>query len=223
VGPIAAASPLPDPETIRPTAEAVLRRPDYHLGPQSDLGPVLLKWFLRLLRWVAKPFQWLLDALEGLPGWLRWPIVVGLVVLLTLLVVHIGYTIVRAISGPRKKQGIPAGVRPARSDPAALERQAGEAASRGDFITAIRLLFLACLLRLERPETRTARAGATNREHLRRHRDSPVFEPLKVFVETIETGWYGRGACGAGDFEACSAAYARIRDFAQQPPYAQRA
>ncbi len=214
MSPIDAASSLPDPETIRRTAEQVLRRPDYQLDPQSDLGPALLKWLLRLLHWVAKPFQWLLDALAGLPGWMRWPIVVGLAILLILLVLHIGYTIVRAISGPRRKRGLAAAVRPTRSDPASLERQAGEAVSRADFITAIRLLFLACLLRLESAEKRTSRAGATYREHLRRRQDSPVYEPLKLFVEVIETRWYGRGVCGREDFEACSAAYARIRDFA---------
>ena len=42
-----AASPLPDPETIRRTAEQVLRRPDYQLDPQSESGRTLLEWLLR--------------------------------------------------------------------------------------------------------------------------------------------------------------------------------
>jgi len=104
-----------------------------------------------------------------------------------------------------------------------LERQAAEAVSRGDFITAVRLLFAACLLRLELAEKRPFLAGTTNREHLRRHRDSPVFEPLRLFVEIIDTRWYGRGICGLEDFEACRAAHARIRDFAQEPLHAHRA
>ena len=108
MGPMPAASPLPDPETIRRTAEQVLRRPDYQLDPQPDSGPTLLELLQRFFRWILTPFQWLLDALEGLPGWLRWPIAVGLAALLILLVLHLGYTIVRAVRGPRQKRGLAA-------------------------------------------------------------------------------------------------------------------
>ena len=154
MGPMPAASPLPDPETIRRTAEQVLRRPDYQLDPQPDSGATLLAWLLRLLHWILTPFRWLFDVLAGLPDWLRWPIVLGLAALLILLVLHIGYTIVRAVSGPGQKRGLAAALPRTPRDPAALERQAAEAVSRGDFITAIRLLFLACLLRLELAEKR---------------------------------------------------------------------
>lgn len=223
MGPTPAAAPLPDPETIRRTAEEVLRRPDYQLGPPSDAGATLLAWWYRLLYWILTPIRWLLEALSGLPDWLRWPIVLGLVALLILLVFHIGYTIVKAVTGPRQRRGLAGAVGRTPRDPAALERQASEAVARGDFLTAIRLLFAACLLRLEAAEKRTFRPGTTNREHLRRHRDSPVFEPLQQFVETIETRWYGQGVCGPEDYEACRAAHARIRDLAQEPTHAQRA
>ena len=223
MGPMPAASPLPDPETIRRTAEQVLRRPDYQLDPQADSGLTLLELLLRVFRWILTPFQWLIGALAGLPGWLRWPIALGLVALLVLLVFHIGYTIVGAVRGPRQKRGLAAALPRASRDPAALEREAAEAVSRGDFITAVRLLFAACLLRLELAEKRPFLAGTTNREHLRRHRDSPVFEPLRQFVEIIETRWYGRGLCGAEDFEACRVAHARIREFTQEPLHAHRA
>ncbi len=223
MGPMPVASPLPDPETIRRTAEQVLRRPDYQLNPQPDSGPALLELLLRFFRWILTPFQWLLDALAGLPGWLRWTIALGLAALLLLLVFHIAYTIVSAVRGPRQKRGLAAALPRTSRDPAALERQAAEAVSRGDLITAIRLLFAACLLRLELAEKRPCRAGTTNREHLRRHRDSPVFEPLRLFVEIIDTRWYGRGICGPEDFEACRAAHARIRDFAQELLHAHRA
>ncbi len=154
MGSMPAASTLPDPETIRRTAEEVLRRPDYQLNPQSDSGRIILELLARVLRWVLTPFQWLLDALGGLPAWLRWPIVIGLAALLVLLVLHIGYTIVRAVSGPRQKRGLAAAVPRTPRNPAALERRAAEAVSRGDFMTAIRLLFMACLLRLELAEKR---------------------------------------------------------------------
>lgn len=223
MGPTPAASPLPDPETIRRTAEEVLRRPDYQLEPPSEAGATILEWLYRLLRWIITPIQWLADALGGLPGWLRWPVALGLVAVLILLVLHIGYTIVMAVVAPGRRRGLAAAVGRTPRDPAALERQASEAVSRGDFITAIRWLFAACLLRLERAEKRTFLLGTTNREHLRRHEDSPVYEPLKQFVETIEARWYGQGICGPEDYEACRAAHARIRDLAQEPTDAHRA
>jgi hypothetical protein len=223
MGPTPAASPLPDPDTIRRTAEQVLRRPEFRLDPQPDSGAWLLRWLMRILRWVAAPFRWLFDALEGLPDWLRWLVVIGLVVLLVLLVLHIAYSIVVAVRGPRMRRGPAAAVGAAPRDPVVLEGQAAESVARGDFLTAIRLLFLACLLRLEKAEQRVFRAGTTNREHLRRHRGSPVFEPLGQFVEIIETRWYGQGACGPEDFDACRAAHARIRDWAEEALHAHRA
>jgi hypothetical protein len=213
-------SRLPDPETIRRTADEVLRRPDYQLHPQPDAGATFVELLFRFFRWILTPFQWLLDALAGLPGWLRWPIVIGLAALLVLLVLHIAYTIASAVRGPKRKRGVSGAVLSTPRDPAVLERQAAEAVSRGDFITAVRLLFAACLLRLELAEKVAFRAGTTNREHLRRHQGSPVFDPLKLFVEIIETRWYGLGVCGREDFEACRAAHARIRDFAQEPAHA---
>ena len=129
MGPMPAASPLPDPETIRRTAEQVLRRPDYQLDPQPDSGATLLEWLLRFLRWILTPFQWLLDALAGLPGWLRWPIVLGLAALLILLVFHIGYTIVR------RRARAPAEARPGRGSSAyvARSRRARTPGGRGGF------------------------------------------------------------------------------------------
>jgi hypothetical protein len=223
MGPMPADSLLPDPETIRRTAEEVLRRPHYQLNPQPDSGRVLLEMLLRFLRWISSPFQWLLGALNGLPEWLRWLVVIALLALLILLVLHIAYTIIRAVTGPRVERGPSRSLPVTPRDPVAVEHQAADAVSRGDFITAIRLLFLACLLRLEQAEKRTSRAGTTNREHLRRHRSSPVFEPLNVFVEMIETRWYGRGVCGLDEFETCRAAHAQIRAFAQERPHAHRA
>ncbi len=212
-----------DPETIRRTAEQVLRRPEFQLDPTPESGTTILEWTLRVLRWILEPFRWLFNAMEGLPDILRWLIVVALFAALVLLVLHIAYTFVQAVAGPTRVRGLSATARATPRDPSSIERGASEAASRGDHLTAIRLLFAACLLRLEAAEKRIFRPGTTNREHLKRHRKSPVFEPLKVFVDTIETRWYGQGECGPDDFEVCRAAHARIRDLAQEHADAHRA
>ena len=139
------------------------------IGSAARFGAHASRMAAPLLRWILTPFQWLLDALAGLPGWLRWPIALGLVALLIVLVFHIGYTIVGAVRGPGRSRrpgrcgaAYCRAIRPARTP-------GGRGGSRGDLITAIRLLFVACLLRLELAEKRLF-AGTTNREHLRRHR-----------------------------------------------------
>ena len=217
------ASSLPDPEIIRRTAEEVIRRPAFQLDPQPESGTTFLELLLRFLEWISTPFRWLSEALSGLPVWLRWPIVVGLATLVVVLVLHIIYTIVVAIRRPARRAGLAVIDARTQHDPTAIERQAAQEVARGDFIAAIRLLFRASLLRLDLAEKSKTRVGTTNREYLRRHQNSPVFEPLKLFVETIDAKWYGREVCGPEDHEACLTAHSRIRQLAKDALHAHRA
>jgi hypothetical protein len=205
-----AASSMMDAETIRQTAAEVIRQPKYKL----DATPLEIDWsssiILRALRWILSPFIWLDEKLHGLPETLRWLIIIGLAVLLVLLIVHLSYTLYSALRGRRRDREIEFAEESVPRDPAGLERQAHDAAGRGDYIGAVRLLFRACLRHIEQTEHRALAAGATNREVLRRHRDSGTFAPLKLFVDTIETKWYGRGACGSDDYAACRVAYLDI-------------
>ena len=75
---------------------------------------------------------------------------------------------------------------------------------------AVRLLFRACLLRLELAESRKYRGGTTNREVLLRHRNTAVYEPIRLFVETLEVKWYGLGECSLSDYESCRLAHAEL-------------
>ncbi len=214
-----AAPPLPDAETIRRTAAEVIARPDYQRDPQADSGATLLELLLRGLDWVLTVIGRFLNALHGLPTWLQLIVVIGLVIALLALVAHIGYTIYNIFRQPVRNKAFQAAARAAR-DPAAYESQVAAAVASGDFSLAVRLLFRACLLRLDLAERRAARAGATNREYLGRYRGAPIFEPLKLFVETIDAKWYGRGLCGRADYEACLAAHAVISRHAKDVAHA---
>lgn len=206
---------LPDPEIIRRTAEEVIRRPAFRLDAQPESGEKFLNYLLQFLDWIFTPFRWLAELLSGLPFWLRWPIFIALTALVVALVLHIICTLVMAIRRPVRSAGLATLDARTRDDPEAIERQAAEAVARGDYIAAIRLLFRASLLRLDRAEKRQTRVGTTNREYLQRHRESPVFEHLKLFVETIDSRWYGRETCRPEDYEVCLAAHARIRQLAK--------
>jgi hypothetical protein len=50
----------------------------------------------------------------------------------------------------------------------------------------------------------------TNREHLLRCRGTEFFEPMHLFVDTIDRKWYGDGRCGSADLAACRDAHQRI-------------
>lgn len=201
---------LPDPDTIRRTAADVVQRSEFRLDPESNADEVLLRLLLRgmeLLGWI---FRWLFQLVEGLPEWLQWVIVVGLVLIVVLISAHLIYTICSLFWGVQRPRGEVLTMPRVVVDPANLERQSAEAAARGDCSLAVRLLFRAGLLRLEKAEDRKLRGGTTNREVLQRHRHAPVYEPMKVFVEIIETKWYGMGDCSLADYETCRVAHAEL-------------
>lgn len=201
---------LPPPDAIREKARVVVARPDYQLDAgRSESGR---QWWLSILRWILAPFRWLFEALEGLPDALRWLVVIVLAIVCVALISHIVWSFVVAIRGPRRKTSRVAARRAERHiDPADLVREAETLQASGEYIKAVRLLFRASLLRLERLENRQFRPGFTNRALLARYRSSPMREPLSRFVETIDTKWYGDEVCGEPDYVACRMEHDRLQ------------
>jgi hypothetical protein len=174
------------------------------------------RWLLQFLRWILKPFEWLFNALDGLPDAIRWLVVVGLALLLLLLLGHIVWTFIVAIRrAPVRSRRLNA-ERDRAIDPADLEREAETRGARGDYIEAIRLLFRAAVLRLQRAEKRPFRPGFTNRELLRRYQSSPLFDPLKGFVETIDAKWYGLQPCNPEDYAVSRVRHIELRKLIEE-------
>lgn len=207
---MAAPAMLPDADTIRRTADEVIRRPEFLLDHELDSDGMLVSFYLRVLRAVLGAIQWLFSFLDGLPPVLWWLVVIGLTVVLIVLLTHMGYAVASLFRGGKRGGISITKLGKIQADPETLERLSAEAAARGDCSTAIRLLFKACLLRLEKAESKRLRGGTTNREVLRRHRNTPVYEPIKLFVEIIETKWYGPGVCTEADYQACLTAHAEL-------------
>jgi len=220
---MATALPLPEPNVIRRIAEEVIQRPEFRVEPVGDNSDTMRDLILRMSWWILKPILWLFELTTGLAEWLRWPVTIGLIVVLVLLVGHIVYTVWTALRGPKHVSSFASESKRRRLDPATLERQANEALARHDYTTAIRLLFRAVLLWLEEYENRKFRAGTTNREYLRRYRSSPIFQPMKSFVETIDVKWYGLGTCSIEDYETCRLAHTQIRQMTRERKNAYRA
>jgi hypothetical protein len=206
-------SALPPPDAIREAAREVISREYFDLGvaPRQDVTPFLL----RLIEWMLKPFRWLFDSLEGWPESVRWIVVVLSVLICVALIGHIIYSFAAAIRGPATRRRQQYMTSSKEVDPAALEQDAEQAGTSGDYIGAIRLLFRAALRRLELAEKRKLRPGCTNREIVRRYRSTPISSSIERFVETIENKWYGSEACERQDYLACHDELARIREYVQ--------
>ncbi|MCY3021949.1 MAG: DUF4129 domain-containing protein [Planctomycetota bacterium] len=201
--------PLPPPETIRTLAEEVIRRPDYSLEPGADLS-FIAKYIKSVVEWIGSFFQ----SLYELSPPLYFGTMILLFLILIVLVAHIVYSFRLALQGHRTILAMSEQEELALETPEAWEQKAAQALAKDDYITAVRCLFRASLLRLETAKKKTVRRGQTNREYLRRFRDTPAFEPLGALVEVIDNKWYAGAGCSPEDYQSGAQAYARIRQIA---------
>jgi hypothetical protein len=202
------ANSLPASDEIRRKAAEVLQRDEYR--PDTTTGEVSESLVLKFIRTVLEFIQGMAESLSFLPDWLRYPVFVGLVALL----VYLAYRIMRGIAGAARmpERSLSTRIRQATAkSPDEYETLAAEAMREGRVIEAVRLLFRAGLLRIEQAENRPLRPGITNRELLRKYRATPIQEPLREMVETIDMKWYGGRPASSDDFDRCHTAYGVLR------------
>lgn len=202
-------APLPSPDVIRQKAADVLARRDYVLDPGVDLS-----WVKRLIESIVKPFLNMFQSLYDVSPALAWGVSIALLLIGVLLMLHIVYVLRGALQGPRRPMDL-SHLDEALEQPEAWEQRAAQAASAGDHIGAIRALLRAALLRLEAAHRKAVRHGRTNREYLRRFRDTPAFEPLRCLVEMVDLKWYGGAPCSADDYRAGTDAYTQVQQFSR--------
>lgn len=211
-----AASPLPPPETIRQAALDVVSRPHYQLEIEPS-GESLPLW-LQVLQWIARPIFGLFRYLDGLPDILSWAIVIVATLLFLAVVGQIIYWLISALRGfPDRRVRDRTVSGSVLINPEELERESELSGSRGDYLDAVRLLFRACLVRIEIADNKTFRPGITNHDLLRQYRSTPLFEWLEPMVETIETKWYGGHVCTQADYNECRNDHARILEYVKRP------
>lgn len=203
----------PTKEQLRDTLREVLSRPDYQIDPPSEPSEGMLRILATLLRWILTPFKWLFDAMDGLPDFLRWLVVIVLFVVLVALLAHIAWTFYQAMTGGRRPQGrtlLPSESADAEMSIEELETAAEQAFHQGALIEAVRFLFRAALTGLSQRERKKFRRGTTNRQYLNHFRNSAVSPHLQMFVNTIERKWYGDEPCENRDYDDCRNAYQQI-------------
>jgi hypothetical protein len=211
-------SSLPADEAIRQMVGEVVQRPDYDLAPVAGDGLTIFD----VIMWLLKPLIWLHRWLSTLSPVLAWVVIIVLVVVLLALLVHIGYSFYSALGTGIRLRRFQPDERRESVRPEFYEEKAQGAVAEQNYIAAVRFLFRAALLRLEQVDKRPARRGATNREHLRRYRNTSAFESMRQFVEIIDAKWYGTGDCLAEDYAACLNAHSRIREVVKELAHADR-
>jgi len=213
---------LPPPDVVRRAAAEVISRPHYRLGEGGDEAVSTIErlydFFARLLRPLSDAFAALFEA----SPFLALLLLVGLLVLLVVLVAHIAYSIKAALREP-KPTPLGALEDPADLIPETWERRSREAAECGDFMSAVRFLFRACLVRLTRARKEPFRRAATNREYLRHFEGTDARDHLATFVELIDIKWYAGGDSTEMDYEQCLSAHEACGRMAKDISLAQRA
>jgi hypothetical protein len=126
---------------------------------------------------------------------------------------------------PRRQQGA-TGPEPeeppedlAGRDPAELWGQADELARRGDFLTAVRVLYLSVLALLNQAGLIRYEKTRTNGEyadHLRRKR-AGLHGPFARLTGLFELKWYGERACGEADYRSCRGFAEELRQGVERP------
>ncbi|MBA4018936.1 MAG: hypothetical protein C0483_17345 [Pirellula sp.] len=203
---------VPDASQVRSKAAEILARDDYDLEVRRVDSTWLNELVLEVLSWLIAPFRWIYELTEGWPDIFRWGIILALVAVICFLLWHIIGSIAKALRDPLGGGAkLPVAGR-AVVEPEEFERKAESARIAADYITAVRLLFRAGVLQLERRESRPLKRGLTNRALLRRYKDQPVLSgALQTFVEVVDAKWYGEGACEEADYSLCRAAYEDLR------------
>ncbi|WP_437223405.1 hypothetical protein SH661x_003204 [Planctomicrobium sp. SH661] len=207
---------MPPPDEVQRKAAEIVARPEYHLDDETSTAA--LELWGRLLSWIFVPLRWLYHLLDGLPEVFRWPIVIVLVLVCLALIAHIVWTFLSAIR-PSDRTRFTSVASEREATPEEMEKAAEAERLGGNYIGAIRCLFVACLLRIQRAEKKRIRKGITNRELLRRYQSSPLSQPLQYFVDVIDTKWYGREDCFESDFELCRSQYAMICSYVERPTH----
>lgn len=198
-----AAVPRPTDDQVRRALDDVLSRHEFSPARQSN-------WFQRILEWMGGFFGWLGELGESSPS-LFWLLLVGCLVLLLLLVAHLAWSVRRGFftgTGKLRKEKAPE-----RRDRLSLTywEEAGRRAALMDFTEAIRFLFLSLVYRFDERGRVNFQQAYTNREYLALFMDRPpVYDQLKVFVDTLDDYWYGQRGTDQGRYENCLALYREL-------------
>jgi hypothetical protein len=198
-----------DASEARQRAAAVLANDKYHHhDPPRPLRGVL-HWIGSLFEPVLGPVGRFFDRIIAKP-W-RMPLLAAALAVLTALLAT--YFVRRRSRAAVERRHRLAGLVPEATDPRELERRADAAESAGRYGEAVRLRFLAGIVRLDRAgavEVRRSETTGQLRDALR----NPTFDELAIAFDEIV---YGGRPATAADVAVARAGWSRVLDRATAP------
>ena len=161
-----AASP-PSPNQIRAWTAEILSSGGYQVNP--PLGWRIERWLLELLQRILGSLALASHSgpLAGLPQWASWLVVGACVVALALIITHLLLTLRGLMVEPRRRRDRERLVAERPRTPQQALREAEQAAAAGQFALALRRLYEAAVLILDRRGLLPYDPTRTNWENLR--------------------------------------------------------
>jgi len=209
---LAATLTRPSPAVLREHLREILSSGAYQVNP--PLSWQIQRWLIgllmRLLRWLSNLST--SGPLAGLPEYLSWVITGILVLALVLILYHIAYTLRALLSGPPRRVEEGERVSPRRRSPQQALRAAKDAAARGDFELAVRLLYEAALRRLDRRGLLSYASSRTNWENLRALKSAGLRSIMAPLTRAVDDIFYGGRRATAQSYGDCQEWVAALWD-----------
>ncbi len=184
---------------------------DYHARSRAVIEEVLAgrefaepggtSWADRVLDRLAGFFRRLPGILEGLPAWLGMLLIVWMVLALVAILIHILY-VISGLVGDRKAARSDATSAAACDlygvvdlDPESVHAEAHRRLEQRDWNGAVRFLYVAAILRLDRAGIVRLRQSKTNHDYVCELAARPDCRaPFEVLTRCFETSFYGKRA-----------------------------
>lgn len=199
------AAATPPPDEVRATISGILSSPGYEVNP--PLGWHVQQWLLEQLERLAAAMQGMAGSavLGGLPAWLTAVIIGACVVALALIAYHLLYTLRTLMVEPRRHAHAGAITAPPTRSPEQVMREAEKAAAAGDLRAALRRLYEAVLLRLDRRGALAHDPARTNWENLSAAtaRLAVLREPMTGLALAVDDCVYGSVPASPATWEQC--------------------
>ena len=198
----------PSTDEIRDTMDEILAQPIYEELEMRRFGFDFSWFFDPIFDLFEKWMKALQSMIGGLPAELEYAVYALLIAVSVGLIIHIVYTIRKAVQPPDIgpiiiDEGGPA---PAH----VLEARSRALAEEGNYVDASRTLLVAAFALLEETRHGRVRRGLTTSEYLNTFTADWVVENLRVFVDLINWKWYRARSFDASDYAQCRQAYDAI-------------
>jgi hypothetical protein len=201
---LAQAGSATDPDAAQSALDDVLARDEFQPEPVEDESPSFWQRFLGWINDVITSFFEWLDGLLGSSGEGS-PLSIALALIGVLVVVGIVAFAIRSIreSMTPGVTRLAAGNAEEHYTSAEARAEAERLFAAGDYRAALRMLYLATLIRWEEAGRLRFDRSLTNREVVARvtlRGDATLLEQLSPLVERFDRVWYGGAPCTSNDY-----------------------